>query len=48
MSNIYAVTTVFGYRLFRQLDIPWHWMRFNETQPIHGMSAGDATEAIVG
>ena len=32
----------------RQLGIPWYWMCFNKTHPMHGMSADDATETIVG
>ena len=33
---------------FLKLGILWYWMCFNKTRPILGMSAGDATEAIVG
>ena len=47
MSNKSAVTTVFGCEIAPAghsvvLDV------FNKTHPIHGMSAGDAIEAIVG
>jgi hypothetical protein len=46
MSNTSAVTSVFGCEIVP--GIPWYLMFLNETHPIHGMSAGDATEAIVG